>query len=125
MLSGQTLRALGLLMIAILFTVTGELFLKHGMNRIGILQLSNLFPTLWRILKTPVILIGFSSIGVGAVFWLAVLSRVNLSFAYPILSVGYILVLIFSALILKEDVSVLRWIGALVICVGVYLITRS
>ncbi|MBU1699889.1 MAG: EamA family transporter [Candidatus Eisenbacteria bacterium] len=125
MVSGSTLRALGLLLIAILFTVTGELFLKHGMNRIGIVQFSNFLPTMGRIVRTPVILIGFTSIGVGAVFWLAVISRVNLSFAYPMLSVGYILILIFSALILKEDVSLLRWIGAVVICLGVYLITRS
>jgi drug/metabolite transporter (DMT)-like permease len=62
---------------------------------------------------------------VGAVFWLAVLSRVNLSWAYPMLSLGYILVLLFSALVLREPVSALRWIGALVVVVGVFLITRT
>ena len=125
MVSGATLRALSLLLIAILFTVTGELFLKHGMNRVGVIQLSNFLPIMGRILRTPAVLVGFGSIGVGAVFWLAVISRVDLSYAYPMLAIGYVLVLLFSSIFLKEDISLLRWSGALVICVGVYLISRS
>ena len=41
------------------------------------------------------------------------------------LSLGYILVLLFSALILKEPVSAVRWIGALVVVLGVFMITRT
>jgi multidrug transporter EmrE-like cation transporter len=114
-----------LVLIAISFSVSGELCLKTGMNRIGILSFRNLFPTLGRIVTTPLILVGFSLFILGAVFWLSVLSRVNLSWAYPMLSIGYILILIFSALILREHVTAIRWIGALVICLGVVLVFRS
>jgi len=114
-----------LVIVAVCFSAAGELCLKSGMDQIGILTFSNLWPTLGRIVTNARIVTGFASIGVGAVFWLAVLSRVNLSWAYPMLSLGYILVLLFSALVLREPVSALRWIGALVVVVGVFLITRT
>ena len=111
--------------VAVCFSVTGELFLKAGMNDIGAFGFSNLIPTMGRILSHPRILIGFVSIGIGAVFWLAALARVDLSWAYPLLSLGYILVLVLSALFLGENVSSVRWVGVIVIVVGVILVSRS
>ena len=101
-----------LVLIAVCFSVTGELFLKAGMNQVGTIHLSSLGSDLWRTITNPRVLTGFVSIGVGAVFWLATISRVQLSWAYPMLSLGYILVLLFSALILREHVSAVRWLGA-------------
>lgn len=111
--------------VAVCFSVTGELFLKAGMNEIGAFNLSNLIPTMGKILTHPRILTGFVSIGIGAVFWLAAIARVELSWAYPLLSLGYILVLVLSAVFLGESVSPVRWIGVLVIVVGVILVSRS
>ncbi len=114
-----------LVAIAICFSVSGELLLKSGMNQIGVVTLSGLMPTLGRMLTHPRILTGFGLFGLGAMFWLAALSRVNLSWAYPMLSLGYILILLFSMLILKETVSPLRWAGVALICSGVILVFRS
>ena len=114
-----------IVLVAVCFSVVGELLLKAGMNEIGVLSLQNFLPTMGRILSHPRILLGFASIGVGAVFWLAALSRVNLSWAYPMLSMGYILVLILSAAFLREEVSAVRWLGAVVVTLGVFLISRS
>lgn len=111
--------------VAVCFSVTGELFLKAGMNQIGAFGFGDLLPTLGRIVTHPRILIGFASIGVGAVFWLAALARVDLSWAYPMLSLGYVLVLLLSAAFLGESVSTVRWFGVLVIIVGVILVSRS
>ena len=119
------IQAFVLVLIAMCFSVSGELLLKSGMNQIGLFTWSNLLPTLGRILSHPRIWGGFAFFAVGALFWLAVLSRVNLSWAYPMLSIGYILVLIFSAVVLGEHVSVVRWVGALIICVGIVLVFRS
>ena len=113
------------LLIAVCFSVAGELFLKHGMNQVGVLSLASLGTVLPRMLRVWSLYAGFGSIAVGAVFWLAAISRVDLSWAYPLLAIGYVLMLFFSALILREQVSLTRWIGAVVIVVGVYLITRS
>jgi len=114
-----------LVLIAVLFSVTGELFLKEGMTRVGVLSLATLGPTVGRMLRTWPLYAGLGSIACGALFWLAALSRVDLSWAYPLLSMGYILVLIFSWLFLGETVSYIRWIGAILVVIGVILVTRS
>ena len=114
-----------LVVIAICFSVTGELMLKSAMNQIGTFSFSNFLPTMGRILSHPRIWAGFGFFALGAFWWLAVLSRVNLSWAYPMLAIGYILVLIFSAVVLREHVSLIRWVGALVICLGIVLVFRS
>lgn len=114
-----------LVVIAICFSVSGELLLKSGMNQIGIVTLAGLWTTLGKIVTHPRILAGFGLFGIGAVFWLAALSRVNLSWAYPMLSLGYILVLLFSMLVLKETIAPLRWAGVALICAGVVLVFRS
>lgn len=114
-----------LVLTAVCFSVTGELLLKEGMNRVGILTLSTLGPALGRMLRTWPLYAGLGSVAIGAAFWLAALSRVDLSWAYPLLAIGYVLILLFSTLILREPVSVIRWIGAALIVVGVILVSRS
>ena len=114
-----------IVLTAICFSVTGELLLKSGMSSVGVLGFSNFWPTLGRVFTHPKILGGFGLAGIGAVFWLAAISRAPLSWAYPMLSIGYILILLLSAIVLKEQVAPLRWVGALVICVGIVLVFRS
>jgi drug/metabolite transporter (DMT)-like permease len=118
-------QAVVLVFIAVCFSVTGELLLKAGMTQVGVLSLHNLTAMIPRMLRTPFLWLGLGSIGIGAGFWLVVISRVDLSWAYPMLAMGYILALIFAGLVLREHVPLIRWIGAVVIVVGVYLITRS
>ena len=114
-----------LVMVAVCFSVTGELFLKEGMNRVGEFSLSSLLAVIPVLLRTWPLYVGFGSIAFGAVFWLSAISRVDLSLAYPLLASGYILVMIFSALFLNEQVSLIRWAGAVLIVLGVYLVSRS
>jgi len=114
-----------LVIIAVCFSATGELFLKEGMNRVGELSISTISSTIPMMIRTWPLYAGFGSIGIGAIFWLAAISRVDLSLAYPMLASGYILVMIFSALFLSEHISMIRWTGATLIVVGVYLISRS
>ncbi len=121
------MKAFLLLLIAVLLSVTGELFLKHGMNRVGLLslQMADLLPGLWRTFTTPAILAGFGLVFAGSIFWLAVISRVELSWAYPMLSLGYVIGVIASWLILGEQFSIYRLAGVLVVCSGVLIIARS
>jgi multidrug transporter EmrE-like cation transporter len=114
-----------LVLIAVCFSVTGELFIKEGMSRVGVLSLTTLGPTFARMLRTWPLYAGFGSVVIGAGFWLAAISRVDLSWAYPLLAMGYVLILLFSAVILHEHVSLVRWLGALLIVIGVALISRS
>jgi uncharacterized membrane protein len=114
-----------LILVSVCFAVTGELLLKAGMNDVGELSSSNLGAGLVRCLTNARVMGGFASLGFGSIIWLVVLSKVNLSWAYPMLSIGYILVLIFSDLFLNEHVTAVRWLGTLVVCTGVFLIFRS
>ena len=114
-----------LVFVAVCFSVTGELLLKAGMSQVGVLSFGNLAVAVPRMLRQPHLWLGFGSIAVGACFWLAAISRVDLSWAYPMLAIGYILALIFAGLVLHEPIPLIRWIGAAVIVGGVYLISRS
>jgi multidrug transporter EmrE-like cation transporter len=118
-------KPLVLIIIAVCFSVIGEFLLKAGMSRVGILNLSALGSMLPRMIATWQLWLGFGSIGVGAGFWLAAISRADLSWAYPLLAIGYVLTLFLAPLVLREQVSLLRWIGTILIIAGLYLVSRS
>lgn len=121
------LRAFMILLVAVVFSVTGELLLKHGMNSVGFLSLrpGPLIAGLWRAFTNPYVLIGFGSVFLASIFWLSILSRVPLSWAYPMLSLSYVLVVFASWWFLGEHLSMTRVLGVLVIWGGVFLVYRS
>ncbi len=124
-MSKETIIALLWLLPAMLFSTTGELFLKKGMNEIGTFDfasVSTIAPTLVKILSNPNIWIGFIGFGGGSIFWLSVISRVPLSLAYPMLALSYVIIAIESWIFLGEGFHPLRIVGALVVGVGVALI---
>ena len=57
--------------------------------------------------------------------WMAVLSKVEVSFAYPFLSIGYVVAAVVGYYFFGESLSVIRIVGIVIICIGVYLISRS
>ena len=115
-----------LVLIPVLIGVVAQIFLKQGMLQIGEFSVrSGLVNQFIKIFMNPHVLVGFFLYFFSALLWLVVLSRVELSFAYPLLSVGYVIVLIASWLLFKENVTLIRWSGVAVICFGVYLISRS
>ena len=121
------MNALLLLIPAILLSTTGELLFKIGMNRIGSFEFSTraIRQVLPRILLNPLIILGFFGFGLGAVFWLAVLSRVPLSLAYPILALSYFVVVVEARLFLRERVTWKRMLGVAIIVVGVVVVGVS
>ncbi|MFC1517562.1 EamA family transporter [Candidatus Margulisiibacteriota bacterium] len=115
-----------LVLVPVFIGVIGQLFLKKGMLEIGEFSLrSGLVAQFIKIFLNPSVLVGFFFYFASSILWLIVLSRIELSFAYPLLSVGYILILIASWFFFKENVTLIRWSGVAVICIGVYLISRS
>lgn len=127
-MSRETLTALMWLLPAMLFSTTGELFLKRGMNEIGsfdFASVSTIVPTFIKILSNPFIWAGFIGFMGGSVFWLSVISRVPLSLAYPMLALSYVIVVVESWIFLGEGLHPLRIIGSLVVGVGVALVGLS
>ncbi|MCX7839644.1 MAG: EamA family transporter [Anaerolineae bacterium] len=127
-MSREILTALVWLIPAMLLTTTGELFLKRGMNEVGVLDfaaLDTLVPTFIKIFKNPNIWIGFVGFGLGSLFWLSVISRVPLSLAYPMLGLMYVIIVIESWIFLGEGLHPLRVLGALIVGLGVAIVGLS
>lgn len=115
----ETLKSLGLILIAVLIAVSGQLCLKFGVNS---LDKQNF---IFAVATSPYIIGGLMLYATGAMVWIIVLSRVDLSFAYPMLGLTYVGVLLVSAVILKEHVSPIRWLGTVIILSGAMLVARS
>ena len=114
-----------ILAISILLAVAGQLFMKKGMMIFGQFPVSQLLVKIIPIFLNPYVFTGLVFFGLSSVFWLVVLSRLQLSLVYPMVSVAYVLVAIFSMLFFKENISLIRAAGILVIMMGVFLISRS
>ncbi len=106
----------------------GQLLLKLGLNKIGSISV-NSFGALGQlflgIVKSPMVMVGLFCYVISAAIWLVVLSAVDLSFAYPFIGLTYVLILIISKFVLKEDVNPWRWAGAAIITIGVVVISRG
>ena len=104
-----------------------QICIKHGMRAIGpfVFKLKNLVPVGLKVAINFYVLSGMACYAVSIVVWLMVLSRVNVSYAYPLLSVGYIVTALAGKILFGEALGFTRSAGILVICLGVYLITRS
>ena len=117
-----------LILLSISIAVGGQMLLKIGINRIGIVSFSgfNDFSRLFLgIIKSPLVISGLFLYVISAAVWLVVLSAVDLSFAYPFIGFTYVMILILSKFVLKEEVNLIRWIGALIITIGVIVISRG
>jgi len=123
----QTLHIFSLIFLSTVFTVAGQLFLRKGMLDVGEVSFSlqSLWKTLGETASNGYVIMGFILFALGAIFWLVILSKVEVSYAYPIGSLGYILLLFASWLFLGETIPLSRWIGVFVICLGIFFITRG
>lgn len=121
------MKQLILLLATVSLNVFGQLMMKKGMSSVGVIsgEVSVMANTLMRAFLNPYVVAGVAAYGFSSIFWLVLLSRVDLSYAYPALSLGYVLVTLVSAFVLGEQVSALRWSGVFVICLGVIIISRS
>ncbi len=121
-------RSILLILTSVSLAVTGQLMLKLGMTDVGQIQGGDFLfykQMLFRAVVNPKVLVGFACYIVSAVIWLIVLSRVQLSFAYPFGGLGYIAMLFFSRVALGETVTPIRWLGIVFIFLGIVFISRS
>jgi len=117
-----------LILLSISIAVGGQLMLKIGINRMGVSDLGSLSAVggfFSGIIKSPMVIAGLLLYVISAAIWMIVLSAVDLSFAYPFLGFTYVLVLVLSKFILREDVNPVRWIGAFIITAGVVVLSRG
>lgn len=120
-------RYLPLIFTGVLLNAAAQLALKQGMRQIGQFDFSpaTLFAMSWRIGTNGYVVFGLACYVVSVAVWLLALSRVEVSFAYPLLSVGYIVTAVAAWYFFGEAVTPVRIAGIAVIIVGVIMISRS
>lgn len=116
-----------LILGAVLLGTMAQLLLKAGTNAVGTFAFSgeNLFPVGWQLATQPLILAGILSYGLSLIVWIMALSRTDVSIAYPMVSIGYVLTAIAAWQLLGESLSALRIAGIGVIILGVVMVARS
>ena len=116
-----------LVLFGVLLNAAAQLLLKAGTNAIGQFEFSvaNLAPIGWKVATQPHILGGLTCYAVSVVVWIMALSRVEVSIAYPMLSIGYVVNALAAYVLFGEAVGVQRLVGIGIIIIGVYIVARS
>ena len=123
----MTVISFTLIMIGVMLNAAAQLLLKAGTNVLGVITLTadNWPSQFGRMALEPHIVAGLACYVVSVVAWIVGLSRVPVSIAYPMLSLGYIINAIAAHYLLGEAVTLSRWVGIGFIIVGVWLVARS
>jgi len=116
-----------LILSGVLLNACAQLLLKAGTNRVGHFDfhLNNALPIGWKLATNPYIFGGLSCYVISVVVWIMALSRVQVSIAYPMLSIGYVVNALAAWWLFGESLSAMRMGGIAVIIVGVYLVAKS
>jgi multidrug transporter EmrE-like cation transporter len=114
-------------MTGVALNALAQLLLKAGTLRVGefAFTVDNIVPVGLRLGTNPFILGGVACYGVSLVVWIMGLSRVPVSVAYPMLSVGYVVNAIAAWMLFGESLTAQKLIGIGFIVVGVFLVARS
>jgi len=116
-----------LLMTGVLLNAGAQLLLKAGTNAVGVFAFSsdNLVPVGWKLATEPHIIGGLGCYVLSVIVWILALSRVEVSIAYPMLSIGYVVNALAAWYLFGEAVTLTRLAGIGIIIVGVYIVARS
>lgn len=111
---------IGLILTGVLLNTAAQLCLKQGMSVIGEVSIDmvSIIALLPRIVMNFYIVMGLACYVVSFLIWLIVLSRVEVSIAYPSLSIGYVIVAFVGYFFMHEALSMYKVAGIVLICVG-------
>jgi drug/metabolite transporter (DMT)-like permease len=123
----MTWSAFSFLISGVLLNAAAQLLLKAGTNTLGVITLTrdNWAGEFGRMAVEPHLIGGIACYGISVIVWILGLSRVPVSMAYPLLSLGYVINAIAAHYLLGEAVTLARWLGIGFIIVGVWLVARS
>lgn len=116
-----------LVLAGVLLNAAAQLLLKAGTNGIGAFAFTadNLVPVGIKVASNPFIAGGLGCYAVSVVVWIMALSRVEVSLAYPMLSIGYVVNAVAAWYLFGEALTAQRMIGIGTIIIGVFLVARS
>jgi multidrug transporter EmrE-like cation transporter len=113
--------------LSVTLSAVAQIFLKQGLSRVqqSRAKLANATPLFCDVMRQPYVWLWALCFALATALWLLGLQKLELSYAYPLVAFGYVLVNVLSAIFFAERVTLNRWIAVAVIGVGVMLIASS
>jgi multidrug transporter EmrE-like cation transporter len=123
----MTLATFALILTGVMLNAAAQLLLKAGVQPLGVLSvgLHNLIPTTMKVLMQWPIIAGLACYVISVGVWIVGLSRVEVSLAYPMLSMGYVVNALAAWWLFGEALGPMRWAGMVLILAGVLVMARS
>jgi multidrug transporter EmrE-like cation transporter len=123
----MTALSFALILVGVLLNAAAQLLLKAGTNAVGSFEFAaaNALPVGLKLALEPHILGGIACYVISVVVWILALSRVEVSIAYPMLSIGYVVNAIAAYYLFGEAVTATRLVGIGIIILGVFIVARS
>jgi len=116
-----------LIILGVMLNAFAQIILKEAMTRMDPIrfQWSHAMTIGFKVFTNPFVVAGLFCYVLSVMVWLVVLSKVDVSYAYPMLSIGYIVTAFAAYFILHEPMSMHRILGIIIIIGGVYVLSRS
>lgn len=124
----MNLTVFALILFSVFLSATAQIVLKTGMSQPAIsaaMAGGDPLAIALQLLQSPGVIGGLGLYFLGAVAWLFVLARVEVSYAYPFVGIGFILTMLFGKFLLGDSIGAARMVGTLLVTSGVVLIARS
>ena len=111
----------------IFFTVYGQIVLKWRINTVGTLPegLTDKIIFLFKLLFDPWIFSGFLAAFIASFFWMATMTKFDISYAYPFMSGAFVLVFLLSVFLFQEPISWQKVVGLILIISGIIITSRA
>ena len=118
---------LPLILGSIFLNVFAQLAIKYGLGKMGYLEINfnNWYSIMFKVFINPYIILGLGCYILSVVLWIGALSRVDISYAYPMTSLGYVLTAMAGFLLFQENLPFTRILGIGIILAGVFLVSRT
>ena len=124
----MTLAIFGLIFVSVFLSVAAQILLKHGMSSTAVTSALGNSPAvdaIWAIATNVSVLAGLTAYGASAGVWLLVLSKLDVSKAYPFVGLGFVLTMLFAYVFLNEPITAMKLTGTILVFAGVVLISAS
>ena len=106
-------------LFSIVLGATGQFLFRLGMLQYGKVTVTGIWGQLGSIISTPTIFLGFACFGVSSILWLVVISRWELSYAYPLVALGYVIAIFYGTFLLQETLTLPKIAGSVLILAGI------
>ncbi len=126
----MSIKLFSLIFFSVALSAIAQISLRHGMINPALQEIlnnenSSKIKIIFSIMMNPYVISGLTMYGLGAFVWLFVLSKIEVSTAYPFVGIGFIITMILGVFMLNESVSAVKIVGTLLVAAGVVLVSNS